>query len=193
MRHLDLFARERTEAKVLENGLKVLEKEYLVKEETRYSLMVFKPKAIKPLVNFIFKTTEAREKYLVQIINNFDNYQASRLVRKLERQGVGVDIKNAVKIGDIFNATWGYDQTNQDFYQVVSLNGRRATLRELGREITSSAGFMSNHVVPIKDSFKNEPLTKLVQFSDGKPYFKIESFAYARLWDGKEQYESHYA
>lgn len=31
--------------------------------------------------------------------------------------------KFGVKVGDLFSATWGYDQTNNDFFQVVALVG----------------------------------------------------------------------
>ncbi|HCB5058448.1 TPA: hypothetical protein M0F96_004014 [Salmonella enterica subsp. enterica serovar Paratyphi C] len=37
-----------------------------------------------------------------------------------------------VSVGDIFVASWGYEQTNVSFYQVISLHGKTTvTVREI--------------------------------------------------------------
>ncbi|MCW7416708.1 hypothetical protein OHC89_26490 [Escherichia coli] len=39
-----------------------------------------------------------------------------------------------IRIGDIFHTHWGYEQTNIEFYQVVSLHGKKTVgLREIAR------------------------------------------------------------
>ena len=43
---------------------------------------------------------------------------------------------NSLQIGSILYASWGYDQTNIDFYEVTKLIGRTTLeLRELGQEL----------------------------------------------------------
>ena len=58
-----------------------------------------------------------------------------------------------VKVGDVFYDSWGYEQTNIDFYQVVALRGKtQIVLRPIhstGHEI----GFCSRIVKPMRDSF----------------------------------------
>lgn len=44
-----------------------------------------------------------------------------------------IDPKGKVKVGDIFHASWGYDMTINDFYEVTALSptGKTCTLRHL--------------------------------------------------------------
>lgn len=42
---------------------------------------------------------------------------------------------DGVRVGDIFYVSWGYEQTNVDFYQVVALKGKKtAVVREIAGE-----------------------------------------------------------
>lgn len=52
--------------------------------------------------------------------------------------------KFGVKVGDIFHMSWGYDQTNNDFFQVVELVGESSVrIREVGLNLISEkCGFM---------------------------------------------------
>lgn len=43
-----------------------------------------------------------------------------------------------VKVGDIFSASWGYEQTNNDFFQVIALVGEKSVrVREVNPTIVS--------------------------------------------------------
>jgi len=193
---MDMWATERSKAVIYECGLKVLMTEYdTLTIKNPYRLIVWKPKAIKPFIHYVFPSIEARQKYLDEVIKRFESSQAQKMIWKLERQGIGVNISQAVKVGDIFNCSWGYDQTNQDYYQVIAINKRTVTIREIASQhIDKSTGNnMAAYVVPVKDSFVGEPMKKLMQFSDGKPYLTITSYSSASLWDGKPDYCSWYA
>ena len=51
-----------------------------------------------------------------------------------------------VKIGDIFSASWGYDQTNYNFFQVVKLCGKQSVrVREVSLPVVNSqsVGFLA--------------------------------------------------
>lgn len=92
------------------------------------------------------------------------------------------------EVGDILYASWGYDQTNVNFYQIVSLHGRtEATIREIGGEIEHS-GDMSGRTTATKDRFIGEP--KRVRLRDGR--CKV-GHTYASKWDGRPLYCSWYA
>lgn len=47
-----------------------------------------------------------------------------------------------VKIGDVFVRSWGYDQTNVDFYEIVSVSktGKTAKARRIKNAIVASTG-----------------------------------------------------
>ena len=59
-----------------------------------------------------------------------------------------------VKIGQIFSMSWGYDQTNVNYFQVVSLTAKGVYVREIGAcSVPDTQGFMSEDVKPNKDRF----------------------------------------
>ena len=123
--------------------------------------------------------------------------------------------KFGVKVGDVFHMSWGYDQTNNDFFQVIALVGESSVrIREVDLDFTSSGiGFMSENrtfKIPqngelaarhersiwIKDQ-ENGDIKRLNSYSgDGttNPYIKIENH-HASKCCGKTctAYESWYA
>jgi len=155
-------------------------------------VMLFKPKAIKPYAHYRFNDNEKMETYIQGQIANMQKYKNMVQERKEERKGTQEQIDN-VKIGDIFHHSWGYDQTNVDYYQVIEKNGRMLTLREVAAVSVGKDGFMCDHCIAGKDQFKGEPFTKLLQFSGKTPYITISSYGWCSLWDGKENYRSWYA
>lgn len=101
-----------------------------------------------------------------------------------------------VPIGAIFNWSWGYDQTNNNFYQVIAVTKCMVTVREITSKLVSGmeTGPMAGHVIACPDEFIGEPMRKRVQFgSEDKPYLTMETFGWCSLWNGKPQYESWYA
>jgi hypothetical protein len=59
-----------------------------------------------------------------------------------------------IKIGEIFRRSWGYDQTNVDYFQVVELKAKTVVVREIDSTLVEgSAGAMCGNVVPVKDKF----------------------------------------
>lgn len=123
--------------------------------------------------------------------------------------------KFGVKVGDIFSASWGYEQTNNDFFQVVALVGESSVrVREVYLPLVDSltVGPMAedrtfkvthellpaaNYSVFIKDQEKGD-LKRLKSYAaDGKsnPQFNLSSFCDAHYCsaDNIEVYESWYA
>jgi hypothetical protein len=88
-----------------------------------------------------------------------------------------------VKVGDIFVSSWGYDQTNIDYYKVLNVKNKTAILAEIGqkREYT---GHMSGRCVPNPDVVGKKILTKRIMSMNGSPYFKMASYASAYPWSG---------
>jgi len=103
----------------------------------------------------------------------------------------------AVKIGDIFHYSWGYEQTNTNYFQVVALKGtKQVVIREIAYEITETTGFDSYLVKPCKDEFLKESqfildnkkgaVKQVKGLKNGTIYINIESFGFCRLWDGTD-------
>lgn len=96
---------------------------------------------------------------------------------------------NTLKAGDVLYTSWGYDQTNINFYQVVRTVGKYSVeLIEIMSEIDhSNTG--ADYVVARKDIYRldAQPRTHRVKNGD---HVKIKSYATAYLWDGKPKYET---
>ena len=121
--------------------------------------------------------------------------------------------KFGVKVGDIFRASWGYEQTNNDFFQVIALVGessirvREVNLPMIDRKAVSGMAenrtfSVSKELLPaahssvfIKDQEKGD-LKRLKSYSkDGKhPQFNLSSFCDAHLVESDKitVYESWY-
>ena len=100
-------------------------------------------------------------------------------------------------IGTILHSSWGYDQTNCDFYEVVGYtpSNKSVRLRTLGNKVVAgSEGFMSCRAVADLDN-KGEGIftRRILDTHLDQPYVKIGYGQYAKLWDGKPQYWSWYA
>ena len=125
--------------------------------------------------------------------------------------------KFGIKVGDIFHASWGYDQTNNDFFQVVALVGESSVrVREVNPVCISTEAtgpmaedrvFKTNtngELLPpthfsvfIKDQ-ENGDVKRLKSYAaDGKSnaQFKISGYAnaYHCTGDTIKVYESWYA
>jgi len=100
---------------------------------------------------------------------------------------------HTLEVGDIMHYSWGYDQTNCQYYQVIACTDHTATIREIGYQtVPGSEGFMSESVVPVKGAFleSEKPMTKRVRPGN---YITIESYGSCSKWEGDQNYHSWYA
>lgn len=100
-----------------------------------------------------------------------------------------------IQVNDIYYSSWGYDQTNITYYQVVRMTAKTAVFREIEGEIVHIGDDFSAKVIPILNKFNEhypEELKKRIQnSSDGDIYFKMSSCQYAKKWDGKPKTETY--
>ncbi|WP_191939686.1 hypothetical protein IFU37_023090 (plasmid) [Pantoea agglomerans] len=99
-----------------------------------------------------------------------------------------------VSIGDVFASSWGYEQTNVNFYQVVSTHGKKTvTVREI-RAATHLSGSMDGYKTPVLDDFIGECLKRQVKVCLDELAIKIEDFetAYKTAPGKKNRFTSYY-
>jgi hypothetical protein len=96
--------------------------------------------------------------------------------------------KHSYQVGDILVSSWGYDQTNVFFYEVVKATAATVRVRRRNASIASS-GNMSGYSVPAEGFHDSETLSRTVK----DDAIKIESFERAYRWNGKPQHCSWYA
>jgi hypothetical protein len=109
-----------------------------------------------------------------------------------------ITVTAAPKVNDILVSSWGYDQTNVDFYKVLKLSpsGKSVTIQRINEHITEN-GFMCGMSVPAiphtVSRHNGKPVTKRVNLTNCGYYVSISSYSNAYLWDGKPERCSWYA
>lgn len=150
--------------------------------------VAFHGKAAKPAFHFRFRDTEAREKRVRKFfaeVQGVENYKAERKAKRREKLAQ----PHKLQVGHILVSSWGYEQTNIDWYQVTALKGARSVeLRKIGAVIDTDL-MDQGTCTPRLDDFRGEAFTKRVDEHNG---VKLESYAWARLWDGKPMRWSSY-
>lgn len=165
---------------------------YLYESNNRPAFMGYhSDKALKPKVNARFVNEDIRDTEVKKFFEHWENVISTRN-----------DIKDLSKTsthdfqeGSILVYSWGYDQTNQEFYQVISLTSKTVTIRQLvvSKVSTEKEPFdLSEYVVPVKDSFQSESvMRKKVSYdSSSNPYIKMD-YGRCILWNGVKKLQTH--
>ena len=129
--------------------------------------------------------------HVEQFLVDLDRADQWKQERKIARAAAKAAALEGVKEGDIYVASWGWEQTNIDAYQVVAKKGATVTLREIAvASVEGSEGFMSDRVVPVKNEFIGGEFKKRIT---GK-HINIDDVRMATpAEEGKEHYRSWYA
>jgi hypothetical protein len=140
--------------------------------------LCFVGKAVKPTWFYRFKSVEQRNK---QIQETFDLVQ-SKLDRKTQEKAKKADAmsNHGVVAGDVFRCSWGYDQTNIDYYEVIAVTGKTATICRIGC-LSEDTGWLQGESVPQLGAFIGKPYKKLIQKRsvDSEAYLTMNSYSTA--------------
>lgn len=138
----------------------------------------FHGKAQKPDWRYAFRSAKEREN---TVRNHFERWQrvaASRAERRATRSK-----PHKLQVGHMLVSSWGYEQTNVDFYQVTRvISATMVEIRAIGSTTVKEDSWASGKCVPCPDAFKGEPMRRRV--SDGDRV-RITDNQSARLWDGR--------
>ncbi len=96
---------------------------------------------------------------------------------------------SAVIVGDVFEASWGYDQTNVDFYQVVKVGPAMIALRAIDKKVSRKSGD-TDFVLPLANKFTGPAIAKKLMDWEGRPLVKLNSYSRAYKWDGREKQQT---
>ncbi len=150
--------------------------------KTGYYGVAFSGKASKPIWNYRFRDVLQQEK---QIADSIETHK-SILDRKLKTQQGRQQFQHGLQVGDILYGSWGYEQTNAEFYEVVGLpSAKQVEIRELAKKsVREEQG--ADYVVPVPRKYIGPVLRKI----PGVGGIKIESYLTVSKWDGKPKYET---
>ena len=90
----------------------------------RPCVQMYRRNALKPLCMYYYPNEEKRTERVKEIVAGYIKEEESKQARR-KKTSAGA---NDIKIGDVFYSSWGYDQTNVDYYEVVGTAGKTTFL-----------------------------------------------------------------
>jgi len=144
--------------------------------------IAFAGKSNKPLWHHRFLGEPQRDRKIKETAEARRRTIETKLQRMKERK----EFQHDYKVGDILVSSWGYEQTNVDWFQVTKVVGKQIEMREIGGK-TVRGEPPAEYVVPVPNSFKGPPMRKTPQKGG---YVRLTSYSSASKWDGKPAYQT---
>ena len=131
--------------------------------------------------HYRFKSPEQLKSHIDKEKRYIDNYiatQESYAIKTLEK-------KKSFIVGQILTSSWGYEQTNVDFYKIIERSGDTVTIQKVKSIITEESSYYSGKVIPFAEQTVGEPFRKRINKYGS---ITLTSYSNAYLWDGTPQY-----
>lgn len=107
----------------------------------------FSGKRNKPDFNYRFRNDEQAREHIAQHAAGVR--QRDALMNERKRARYDVRAADHFKVGDLLYTSWGYDQTNIDFYKVVRVLDKSVEIVAIGaKSVPGTQGFMSEALTP---------------------------------------------
>lgn len=155
---------------------------YVYERNGKPCAAIFFGKQAKPVVQYRYKDDVAREKSITDYFQRCQSHEASVVERRTERKAYA----HNVQVGDIYSTSWGYDQTNVEFFEVIEVRGKFAILREIASAVSHERSG-ADYVVAQSGAYlapryegdeRGQPIRRLI----GKSGIKIDDVRSASPW-----------
>lgn len=129
------------------------------------------------------------------IVNKKKQVESRELEKQKRREANKVAAKDFYQVGDIVYNSWGYEQTNISFYQVIKVTARSIVVKQISQ--SQVEGSMERHgmacdVVAIKDSFIEDGKQYTLRVKRQGMLSSPNSYYCFGKWDGRPIYMSWY-
>lgn len=144
-------------------------------------------KGIKPAYDYAFATVAERTAFIADKKVVIDNDAKMAEARMLS---YAADAEK-IQTGSILYSSWGYEQTNIDFFKVISRKGMNIVMQQIGSKLVNYNGIqMSGQKIADESVLKGEPMNKRInKFGT----ITLNSFSFCGVWDGQPKSFSNYA
>lgn len=159
---------------------------YTYAQDGRLYAIAYSGKRAKSDWHFKFRTEEQRNERIQQFFASLDAH-AQRIAGQRQQRIQ----PHTLAVGDIIYNSWGYDQTNIDFYEVVKTSANFVWLQPIARDLKET-GFMSGEVTPCPGTCHGEITQRRVHVYGSGNSVHFE-FGAGCKWDGTPKHCSWYA
>lgn len=154
----------------------------------------------KIIFNYYFATEQRREEFLSSYLAKEIESSKRKEVAKQERtvKNATLQASDYFKVGEIVVNTWGYEQTNVEFYQILGVLNKTLVVREICQKVDGDyyPHGMACNVVPVINNFTEKKEFKLrlkmVNWTNEPIICNPTNYYYFHKWDGRPQYNSWY-
>lgn len=161
-------------------------------------------KSLKSFWHYRFPSTTAMLDKIEKTVNNYvlNKQNEKDKKNKITEAQKKLVAKDHFQIGDIILNSWGYDQTNIDYYQIIEVKNKMIVAKAIHQTFLKSEGLSSlaSYVMPDKDNFSQngEVLNLKLKYTFWNNALEVticnpKSFFYFKKWDGEKNYCSWYA
>ncbi len=156
---------------------------------TQLSAIAYAGKQSKATWHHRFATEAQRDAKIKEFFDCLADNAARRAERKIQATQ-----PHTLKLGDIIYNSWGYDQTNIDFYEVVGVSANFVSLQSLDSKTSGGSGHsMSGYASAVPGTAKGEVTRHRVSVSTFNANYINFKHGSGSKWDGKPIYCSWYA
>lgn len=167
------------EVHIIKYGITVREKFYL-------GLIIFIGSSSRPAVQTRFTLESDRSNEVTRVITQ-------KRLNDRNKEKIAFDKKNFIPesvAGDIFVYSWGYDQTQVEFFKLLSVKSKTGTFIRIGHNDVPDRIFSDySYVVPDEQITFGAEIKKRISKHGDTEMFSFENGS-CRKWDGKPKYTS---
>jgi hypothetical protein len=156
---------------------------YRIKDGAAYGVIAYGGKRNNADFHYSYRSIDAAHEKIEQWFGGLESHREYIAKSRQERQK-----PHTFVVGDIVSNSWGYDQTNVDFYRVTRISPSYVWLQPIGGNCDQN-GFMSGRTVADPSHDLNKP----VEMHRATGNYVSMKFGSGSKWDGKPLYESWYA
>jgi hypothetical protein len=160
-------------------------------------------KALMPKAFFWirFRSMERLAEYCGEWISNKEKIAAYEAERKAKKAELMKNMNHSFKIGQVLYDSWGWEQTNIDFYQVVEVKPKSIKMQRIASKYASSENqkgisSMAAYVEPVQNEFIREPELKKINVmlsGESHSYYIKSDHGWINLYENRPVYSSWYA
>lgn len=183
------------------NGMLFFKEKKTAKDNVSYEVVAYSGRRMKPDFYYRFRSLTEVTSYVEKWASGQYNHVLEKQERKERKKELNKRAQELVSVGDVFRASWGYEQTNIDYYQVIGMTGKRTVqLRKIAGEMVERSYGDHGRKIPLPDEFIGETLSRQLSVSqwskndDVSVHVTIDNVSTARLKNKNEngEYDSDY-
>jgi hypothetical protein len=171
-------------AKPIETGI-ALAAAYQYEHRGQISALGFYGRAEKPTFHYKFRDSAQLANYLKRWTERIAQIESGKAQRRAEAKSKRAEPLQ-LALNDVLYCSWGYEQTNVDYYQITKIiTNHTIEVRKIRGQMTERGGScsMSGYSRPVLDAFCGEPMQKRVL--EDRQSIRISSHTWARKLDSK--------